>query len=208
MSFIVSTRFLSCASLIFFSTASFGEEGSRCSGETNLDPASPCFTGGHGFVTPPGFTEVQEVIVIARRIAPDEGSPWWYQELINRNLLPIAPAVLAASPSLGNSADLLSPLQPTCAVATALNPIQTPDQDAAGNNGTNWWLARNAIVQTFSGNWGSVWRGHRVDVKYPNGDTVRFIILDVSNSPNIQNRDVILRKYLSGVPSGERSPCM
>ena len=193
--------------VVVFAAASFGAQ-ARCSGETNLDPASPCYTGGHGFVPPPGTAEVQEVIVIARRMVPDEGSSWWYQQMNDRNLLPLAPAVLAASSILASAADLLSPLQQRCAVATSLNPIKTPDHDEAAGASNNWILARNAVVETFSGNWSSVWRGHRVDVKYPNGDTVRFIILSVTGSPNIENRDVSLRKYLSGVPSGEKSPCM
>jgi hypothetical protein len=92
---------------------------------------------------------------------------------------------------------------PKCAVATTLNPIKTPDQDRT----QDWRLAKDAVIVAFDSNFGSLSPGQRVDVKYPSGDVVRFIITSTAYAPLVQNRSVGLTPYLSGVPKAGTSPC-
>lgn len=196
----LSVRLLGVVSFAIVGSSAYA----RCSGEMNLDPASPCYNGSPLDPAVTAVRDVQQIIVTGQRMDPMLGSYYWYMEMIDRGLLPSASVAYEVSKTVADAANALSPLLQKCATTTAANAIQTPDQDS----GFAWFLARDAVVSAFSGNWGSVSRGQRVDVKYPNGDVVRFFILSVTDSPNIRDRDVGLVRFLSGVPSGEKSPCI
>lgn len=112
--------------------------------------------------------------------------------------------IVAATLALATAAvELLSPILPRCAVATTLNPIQSPDQDEA----EGWRLAVDAIVWTYSGSFNQVRAGQRVDVKYPSGDAVRFLIWDVTRDPVPAFRQVSIRPFLDGIPNPSNARC-
>ncbi len=189
---------------LILAATSFNNVHARCSGETNLDPNSPCYTGTGDVDTLRATSRLDNVVVIGASSAPFNpyvGSQLWFDDLavlqINRYEA-AAGAVLGAI--VATIIPVVSPLLPKCAVTTNLNLIKTPDQDA----GQNWLIAKDAIILAFGTNWGSVRIGQRVDVKYPSGDVVRLILTTVPSDPDA--RAVVVMRFLDGIPSGA-SPC-
>jgi hypothetical protein len=177
-----------------------GSASARCSGERNTDPSSACYTGyGGGQSLPDGYREVERIIIEGRR-QQDTG---WYESLAAMRYGSQLGAAMGISDTLKGAVDALSPILPKCATAPTTTATQTPDADAG------YFLASNAIVEAFSGNWGSVRRGQRVDVRHPNGDVVRFIINRVTGGPtsDLSQRNVTIFKFGDGVASKADSPC-
>lgn len=176
----------------------------RCSGETQLDPTSPCYTGGGGG-SAGLIAEARQIdrVLITADPYPLSFQSSWYWTLIDMGLLPVAGTIFQWRSELRWAASQLSPVLPRCAVATNLNAIKNPDQDRT----RGWWLAVNAVVVTYAGNWDSVRLAQRVDVRYPSGDTFRFIIIEVKRSSDIALRNLRLEPYLDGVTSGDPTPC-
>jgi hypothetical protein len=88
-----------------------------------------------------------------------------------------------------------------------LQQLQIPFKHQTLTKRLGFILAREAILIAFSGNWESVRRGVRVDVKYPNGDVVRFFVVSTTQSSDINQRELTITKFLGGVPTGPVAPC-
>jgi hypothetical protein len=186
-----------------------GSASARCSWENNEDPGSPCYTG-NGSGVPDGFRDVQRIVIDGNRNRDSE----WYWHLEQLGLLQATRVSVEISVSVKDAVDMAAtvyPLQQKCAVATNDNPIKSPDEDQAANIGRGgaYPLARSAMLTAFSGNFGSLMRGQRVDVSYPSGHIVRFVILEVMPaSPESGGNDLKIRRFISGATSGEKSPCV
>jgi hypothetical protein len=94
--------------------------------------------------------------------------------------------------------EVTKPVQ-KCAKTSPISAIDTPDKDAQ----QNYIAARDAILTTFAGNINSLRTGDRVDVQYPTGWVVRFIIY----SWNVKDGDFWMSKYLDGKANPKNTPC-
>ena len=188
---------------LFLSGGLISDVSARCSRETNRDPSSACYTGPMNGEDLRAIRFLARVEVTASRGDPFIGSQYWYLELQNQGIIPRAATVVEIAAGIVQIAGYVSPVLPKCAVTTTMNPIKTPDQD----DRERWLLAKGAILTTFASNWNSVRLGQRVNVKYPSGDVVQFILTNVIQNPDLQGRGVEVSKFLDGIPRGGNAPC-
>jgi hypothetical protein len=94
--------------------------------------------------------------------------------------------------------EYISPVLNKCVLTPSSNAVQTPDQD----DGIGWVIAMQSINQAYSGNLGALTVGARADVRYPNGDTVRFLIWKI-NQDGVSEID----RLWNGIPNPNNTPC-
>lgn len=84
-----------------------------------------------------------------------------------------------------DAVDVVVPVLPKCATTSTTSSINTPAIDET----YGYIAAQDAIHRAFKDNWSSVGVPSRADVKYPNGDVVRFLITgkdDTNKVPTIE----------------------
>ncbi|MCV2420062.1 hypothetical protein [Paucibacter sp. DJ2R-2] len=99
---------------------------------------------------------------------------------------------------------LIFPILDKCVKVFDGSGIRSPDQDKK----QDYFAARSFTGQAYSGNTEHLRRGMRVDVRYPNLQTVRFVISGINPAP-ASAEDVIsdMSRFLDGVPDPQNSPC-
>jgi len=105
---------------------------------------------------------------------------------------------------IGNLVDIVTPLLPTCATVPTSDSIKNPDADEA----IQWKAAGEAIAKANAGNFGSLRKYQRSDVKYPNGSVVQLIIIGVTKpAPGLPDGYIgVGGRFGNGFP-GADSPC-
>nr|WP_295077073.1 hypothetical protein [uncultured Roseateles sp.] len=109
-------------------------------------------------------------------------------------------AVVVAA--ITDNVELLFPLLDKCVKTPIVNErVRSPDADMI----YDYYLARDSIGQTYAGNTSVLRAGMRVDVAYPVGQTVRFIIysVDYGQQPVVTS----LGRFLDGIPNPQNTPC-
>lgn len=89
-----------------------------------------------------------------------------------------------------------------CVTTPPSNPVKTPDQD----KDRGYFLAMDSITQTYAGNVRMLRPGMRVDVQYPIGQTVRYLITSTSTDRGFKEVTGLVR-FIDGVPDADNTPC-
>jgi len=104
---------------------------------------------------------------------------------------------------LAGAGSYLFPLLDKCVLVDPSNAIKTPDQDES----LGYFAAQMFANNTYAGN-DVLRRGVRMDVKYPYGQTVRFVVTGVSTNPSSGTKSVSgVKRLFDGIPDPQKTPC-
>jgi hypothetical protein len=194
-------RFLLSA-FCFLLSALAGNAQARCSGETNNDPNSGCYTGGLDGASVEFARLTHRFETTAPHLIDAHAAEHYIWMLYNGQvsmLFEKQPGYYERAKQVEQTINTLFPLLKRCVTTPQQSAIKSPIVDES----YDWAIARLSIIETFAGSWNLVTTGQLVDVKYPSGDIVRFRITSVGQGISTSDRDVKVMKHLSGMISAE-----
>jgi hypothetical protein len=157
--------------------------------------------------------EAETIIIVASRSPCTvlASGAWGSGDALCDDLSPIAAGQVGEAKEISSQIiaflepviQLIFVVLPKCAVTPPTNAVKTPDQDRS----QKFFLARRTVIETFASNFSFIEAPNRVDVKYPSGDVIRFVITSVTYSDNLGDRDVELDVFLNGQADPRNSPC-